>query len=119
MHSERSLEKNMSIAAIIQDPETDQEKQFYVPIATERWFRDVWLKLAQELQLEWVPLFRTGVQVEKHDLSAVLEELDRLDDLARRKLAAVELAQLTERLTDVRDALSTAFEREGAIIYIG
>lgn len=55
------------------EPKTD-----YLPLATEEEFYRFWLPLAQELHLQWVPLFADGVPLAACDVPPVLEELARI-----------------------------------------
>ncbi|RKG75300.1 hypothetical protein D7V88_33705 [Corallococcus terminator] len=49
-----------------------------VPLATEEVFRRYWVPGCDALGLRWVPLFKTGIPVQKEDLGSVLGELRAL-----------------------------------------
>ncbi|MBO7745883.1 hypothetical protein I8J29_16870 [Paenibacillus sp. MWE-103] len=109
----------MSISAFIPEPGSDAERLFHVPVATEAFFEDCWEPAAEELGLRWVPLFATGVELTKADVPEVLGELGRLRAWAERALDGDRLALLLARLGRLTEELPGAFEREGAVVYIG
>lgn len=65
----------MSIGIIIDEPKNEEEQLFLIPVATEEVFSNYWLKASNELQLSWVPIFETGIVVEREDMSVILREL--------------------------------------------
>jgi len=109
----------MSIMIIIQDPETEEEKAFSIPLASEKFFTDVWEPLAEELELQWVPTFLSGVDVRNEDLHDILSEIKQLEDLGKKKLSPDEIIQLCGRVNLLREKLPHAFNRAEAIVFIG
>ncbi|MFW5443932.1 MAG: hypothetical protein ACKE51_06475 [Methylococcaceae bacterium] len=109
----------MSIIAIVQDAKTEEEKLFNIPISTEKFFKEVWLPLAKDLDLQWIPVFQTGIEILKEDLPNIFSELDKLEELAKRTLNKEQFSQIHTRLNLIRDNLPDGFIRDGAVIYIG
>ena len=58
----------------VEDPHGD----FYIPVAAESTFRDYWIPGCEALQLQWVPLFQTGIPVRCEHIPAVIAELEQL-----------------------------------------
>ncbi|CAM3840969.1 hypothetical protein G4177_19925 [Corallococcus sp. ZKHCc1 1396] len=68
----------MSISILVKRlPEPDAHAEL-VPLATEDAFRRYWVPGCDALGLRWIPLFSTGVPLQKEDLGAVLTELRAL-----------------------------------------
>jgi len=105
--------------AIIQDPKTDEEKSFSIPLASEKFFEDIWEPLAEELELQWIPTFLSGVDVIEDDLDDIVSELEKLEVLAKEKLNQDNFSQLQERIKLIKDKLPGAFKRVGAVVFIG
>lgn len=105
--------------AIIQDPKTEEEKSFSIPLASEKFFEDIWESLAEELELQWIPAFLSGVDVIEDDLDDIFLELEKLEILAKEKLKRDDIAQLQERIKLIKDKLPGAFKRAGVIVFIG
>lgn len=105
--------------AIIQNPETEEEKLFNIPLATESFFENFWEPLAEELELQWIPAFLSGIDICNDDLDDIFSELDKLEILAKKKLNHIEFEQLDERINILREKLPDAFKRNNAIIFIG
>lgn len=49
-----------------------------VPVASQAFFRQYWRPLGKTLGLEWIPLFESGIPLDKSDVGLVLAELARL-----------------------------------------
>jgi hypothetical protein len=49
-----------------------------VPIATHDVFRRHWAPACEALELRWVPLFETGLPLEREDIADVLAELEAI-----------------------------------------
>jgi hypothetical protein len=109
----------MSICAIITKPENEHEQQFNVPVATELFFQQYWAPAVNELGLQWVPAFSSGIDLLKEDLPAVLDELNRLKAWACSELSGPLMKQMVERIERLDTELPKAFEREGVVVFIG
>lgn len=109
----------MSISAFIPDPVNDFERQYNVPVAAEAFFAECWEPAAEQLGLQWVPLFSTGVDVMKEDLPAVLDELARLKKWALSQADGERMEKLASRIELLQTELPKALHRDGAVVYIG
>jgi hypothetical protein len=83
----------LSIAAMIIEP---KDRNFYVPVSTEAFFRSCWVPAIKELQVELISFFDPGLDLIKKDLPDLINELNILT------------GELIE-----------AFKEEDIIIYIG
>lgn len=108
----------MSVSAFIPHPENEEELGFNVPVASEAFFNAYWMPAAEELNLQWVPIFSTGIDISEEDLPDVLGELDRLKQWAAGR-GGEEMEQMLSRIDMLMARLPQAFEREGAVVYIG
>jgi hypothetical protein len=68
----------MSISAVINNPITEDESKFYVPVSTETFFDECWYPGCEALNLKWISAFSYGVDIEKENFSEVELELIRL-----------------------------------------
>lgn len=76
----------MSIALLI-TLKDDPEPKRIVPVATEVVFDEMWRPGYSALDLQWIPLFKSGVSVSVSKLPAVVEELAALRDWMRAQPA--------------------------------
>ena len=110
----------MSISAIIIDPEDEFEHSFMLPIATESFYAKYWIPAVKELNLQWAALFQEGTDVEREDIPAVLEEVSRLKDWARKHMNGDDREHMLRRLELLETELPKACSRRvGAVVYIG
>lgn len=109
----------MSISAFVPDPVNGFERQFHIPVAAEAFFAEYWEPAAEQLGLQWVPLFSTGINITKEDLPAVLDELARLKEWASNQSGGERIAKLASRIELLQAELPKALERDGAVVYIG
>ncbi|MEF3313715.1 hypothetical protein PV433_33020 [Paenibacillus sp. GYB004] len=109
----------MSISAFVPDPVNGFERQFHIPVAAEAFFAEYWEPAAEQLGLQWVPLFSTGIDITKEDLPAVLDELARLKEWALNQPGGERIAKLASRIELLQAELPKALERDGAVVYIG
>ncbi|MCQ6560968.1 hypothetical protein [Paenibacillus mendelii] len=108
----------MSVSAYIPHPENEEEFGFNVPVASEAFFKAYWEPAAEELNLQWVPIFSTGIDVSEEDLPDVLDELNRLKQWAAAR-GGEEMEQMLGRIDLLITQLPQAYRREGAVVYIG
>jgi hypothetical protein len=106
----------MSISALIQNPQNEEEQSFSVPVASERIFEKRWTPIIEELQLEWLPLFSTGVDLEKIDLDDILSELNLFKASYIEKFGA---DQVVDRVNLLSDSLQKVFYRDDVKVFIG
>lgn len=50
----------------------------YIPVAPQLTFTGDWLVVASTLELEWVPLFETGIYVTKEKVAFIIDELGQM-----------------------------------------
>ncbi|WP_019535546.1 hypothetical protein [Paenibacillus ginsengihumi] len=109
-------ERRLSVAAIILEPEN---RSFYVPVATEAFFRKCWIPAIRQLNLAIVSLFDPGVDLRKDDFPLLCEELDRIKTWADKQLTEEEHAHICSRIDGLIARLKEAFAEEGVVIFIG
>ncbi|MCW3795308.1 hypothetical protein OM416_27250 [Paenibacillus sp. LS1] len=109
----------MSISAVILEPQNDFEKSFFVPIATESFFKDCWEPAVEVLDLRWIDLFSTGVDIEGEDVPMIIEELLLVKEWAVKNLEDEQRDRIVERIDGLREKLPLAFQRQDAIVFIG
>ncbi|WP_063870762.1 hypothetical protein [Paenibacillus sp. Root444D2] len=69
----------MSVLAFISTPQNEYEKSFAVPVATEEFFYDCWIPAINALNLQWVNLFPSGIEITKEDLDEHTRSLNIFD----------------------------------------
>ncbi|WP_410770427.1 hypothetical protein [Fontibacillus sp. BL9] len=109
----------MAISALILDPQNDYEKNFFIPVATEEFFRECWLPAIELLGLQWTDLFATGVDVEEEDVPHIIEELILIKVWAAKSLNEEQKAKIFERIAGLQDKLPLAYQRKDAVVFIG
>jgi len=67
----------MSVSLLINQHNNTDETRI-VPIATESIFSEFWRPAASQLNLQFVPLFQSGLPINKEDLFIIIEELRKL-----------------------------------------
>src|SRR5689334_9964424 len=73
----------MSVAVMVLD-EGGPGQHRLVPLATQRLFVEQWLPLCSRLNLRFVPLFESGINLERGDLPVVRSELELLQQHVER-----------------------------------
>lgn len=68
----------MSIELATRPRAAPLEATHVVPIATHEVFRRFWAPACEALQLRWVPMFATGIPLDRADVPDVIEELEAL-----------------------------------------
>ena len=107
----------MSVALLLTHKD---DRRTMLPVATEEVFERYWVPSSEQLGLEYVPLFQTGVRVTRDDLPLISQELDQL----RAHFAAAYRDEVGEGLLQRVDLLAGALAelqlaRETPDIYIG
>lgn len=110
----------MTIGAFILNPQNDFERNFFIPVATESFYKEGWLPVIESLGLQWTNLFTTGVDIEKEDVSVVIDELIQIKEWVERNIKKVEQREKwIERIEILKVKLPKAFQREDVVVYIG
>ncbi|MNJ40705.1 hypothetical protein D3C77_356050 [compost metagenome] len=109
----------MAISALILDPQNDYEKNFFIPVATESFFKECWLPAIESLGLQWTELFITGVDVEEEDVPHIIKELVLIKEWAAKNLNEEQKDRVFERIAGLQDKLPLAFQRKNAVVFIG
>lgn len=109
-------EKRLSVAAIILEP---KDRSFYVPVATEAFFRKCWIPAIRQLNLSIVSLFDPGVDLREDDFPLLCEELARIKAWADERLSEEERAHIRSRIDGLIAKLTEAFAEEGVVVFIG
>lgn len=109
----------MSISVIISNPKTEYERSFCLPVSSESFFRKIWLPITLELGLKWVPLFQTGVEIQKCDLEYLFEELNNIKNFDKEKLRNKNGDHLLSRIELINRIILELFDRDDLTIYIG
>ena len=109
----------MAISALILDPQNDYEKNFFIPVATESFFKECWIPAIETLGLQWTDLFPTGVDIEEEDIPHIIGELTLIKEWAAKNLNEEQKEKIFERIAGLQDKLPLAFQRKDAVVFIG
>ncbi|OKP91352.1 hypothetical protein [Paenibacillus sp. P32E] len=109
----------MAISVIINNPQNEFEKKFYIQIAYLSFFRRCWIPGINELGLKWVELFESGVNVSEEDLPIILDELNQLKKWAYINLKDTDKEYFFENFDPLVEELPTAFQRKDTTVFIG
>lgn len=94
----------MSVGLLVTS-KTDPDRRELIPVAAQQVFTSKWLPACSALDLEWVPLFETGIAVDPANAGAVLEELRRLRQwMSQRDGYEYEAERLSRLIDGVEDA---------------
>lgn len=109
----------MSVGAYVNNPQNDQEKKFFIPVSSERFFNSYWLPACEVLDLRWIKCFSPGISIFKEDILEVIRELNRLKDWAIKNLADKDLVYMTKRIDLLVTQLPLVFTRDDLSVFIG
>jgi len=110
----------MSIGIIIDEPKNEEEQLFFIPVATEEFFTSYWLKASNELQLNWVPIFETGIVIEKEDMPVILKEIKLVKGWIEKNVKNIDIKiDILKRINYISENLPKAFEKENIKLYVG
>lgn len=87
----------MSVELVIKSDEA-QSGLDGVPIATNAAFKEFWLPGCKALNLQWIPLFIEGLDLERKSLPDILDELSRLRSWMIQNHSGKERDFLVDRL---------------------
>ncbi len=68
----------MSVSLLISGSDIPESEWKNIPVATENEFEKYWIPKSEELNLEYIPLFQFGIEVDSDSLSDILRELKLL-----------------------------------------
>ncbi|CAM4249981.1 hypothetical protein HCA64_03130 [Listeria booriae] len=110
----------MSIGIIVDEPRSDDERLFFIPVATEEAFKKYWLKASQDMQLMWVPIFESGVVIEAEDLEAIVDELKKVKVWSLENIENLEIQKgAVDRIDYIIGTLPKGFAQRDTKLYIG
>lgn len=92
------------------------------PLSTEDVFKKVWLRGAENIDAQWIPLFQSGIDLEEFDIPAVCDELVALKRWIETTLTdASRKSAITKRIDAALKNLQTVLnEASGdARVFIG
>ncbi|GIK64619.1 MAG: hypothetical protein BroJett018_24130 [Chloroflexota bacterium] len=62
------------------ESDTLQDGRITIPVAPQLGFTGDWLVVASKLELEWVPLFETGISISTENVGFIIDELEKMRD---------------------------------------
>lgn len=109
----------MSVSLLITSA-TDGQRGRMLPIASEQIFNQYWVPAATRLKLEFVPLFQTGLPVNREDIPYILDELQQLRTFFEtQQVASGTTLTLIERVDGLAHMLEGLLHTSSEDIYIG
>ena len=111
----------MSVCLMISNPINKNEEAYYVPISTERVFREYWMPIIIDLDLQWIKCFQSGIEIEKEDFNFVLEELMKICEYINERCHNEESKRIVERIDNLSKELKIILKdmRNDIKVYIG
>lgn len=109
----------MSVSAFVLNPVNEIEKSLSILIATKEFFSRVWVKGCEELKLEWIPIFSTGIDILRQDLIPIKIELEKLKKWSEKNLSKQDKEKIIDRINKLEINLPRMFNRKDAIVFIG
>jgi len=106
----------MSVAALIYN---DGKPERNIPISTEAAFEELWKPGIEHLQLQWLGLFQTGLDVRLENWPEISGELLKLRRWAVEMLAADEREYLLQRIDRLLRELSDVLRDSNHQVWIG
>jgi len=85
-----------------------------IPISGQQFFEENWLPACEQLQLKWLPLFKTGIPIDEQDLPFVFNELQSL----KEHISTLNDDHYNNRLTVLIDKLQ-GLEDKKVLLFIG
>ncbi len=74
----------MSVSLLISSNNIPEEEWINIPLASEASFKTQWMPICRELNLEFIPLFEVGFDIDLQTSDYVMQEL-KLVKQARKK----------------------------------
>lgn len=111
----------MSVSLIISSPQNKDEEAFYIPLSSERVFRDCWMPIIEALDLKWARCFQSGIEIEYEDLIPVIDDLKSILTWINNHEDYEQREQMIERINSLCTGLKEIFNEKGSKIkvYIG
>lgn len=111
----------MSVCLMISNPINKNEEAYYVPISTERVFREYWMPIIIDLDLKWLKCFQSRIEIEKEDFNFVLEELMKIYEYINERCHKEESKRIVERIDNLSKELKIISKdtRNDIKVYIG
>lgn len=109
----------MSIAVFVDEPINEDEKSFYLPVASENFFNSCWKPGCKTLNLQLVSRFDRGINITQINITEIISELNQLQAWAEQNLSGENKKHITERIKTLIDRLPSIFERENMSVFIG
>lgn len=101
----------MSISLLISGNDITESDWEGFPIATESAFQEVWLPLSSELNLQYIPLFQVGLNIDTNTLDDVLDELEQMRYKLVEKLSNDKYKKIIERIDYMINNLPNFIEK--------
>ncbi|MDR2154784.1 MAG: hypothetical protein LBE78_07135 [Burkholderiaceae bacterium] len=77
-----------------------------IPLATEEVFKRVWLLGSEQIGAQWLPLFESGIDIQKSDLSNVIKEMVSLRDwILSSPMKSEDKKSISSRIDNALDEL--------------
>ena len=105
----------MSVGLLIIS-KSNPEQRDLIPIAPQKIFTSKWLPGCVALNLEWVPLFETGIPVDSSNVVPILRELDLLQQWMSER---VDYAYEVERISRLIRELEKTRTQDDLDIFVG
>lgn len=77
----------MSVSILISGNNIPEKDWKNIPLASEESFRTLWMPICKELNLEFIPLFEVGFEIDLDSLNCVLQELNLVKHAMEKKSA--------------------------------
>ncbi len=75
----------MSVSLLISGNNLPEKEWKNIPLASEESFKTLWIPVCKELNLEFIPLFETGFDIDLDSLDYVLQELKLVKQAMEKK----------------------------------
>ena len=92
---------------------------FYVPIATEDFFRKCWIPAIKELNLSLTSCFQKGIDLSRKDLQELLNELKLIKHWSVDNLSIEETSHIHLRIDLLVAKLTETLITDETVVFIG
>jgi hypothetical protein len=109
----------MSVGALVTFRQAEPRTE-YLPLATESEFHRLWLPLANAHNLQWIPLFASGISLTTQDIPAVIEEFVQIQEaIATAEIAPEAKTKMLDRARRLSLLLETLDLENVEEVFIG
>lgn len=108
----------MSISLLVSGENIPEADWKNIPVATEDEFENYWLPISEELDLEYIPLFQFGIEIDSDTSNDVLNELQLLKTTIKNQLTDSEYEKVISRINILTDSIPN-FVKKYNTIFIG